>query len=128
VGELKRDGQVEHAWIGVSMNDVTPEVSNLANLPEKGVIVAGVEPGSPADEAGLVGGDTQVVVNGQSYTLGGDVIVKVGNRTVASADDIRAAVQDKEPGDRIALEVWRGEETDSVVLTLGRQPASANQP
>ena len=128
VGELKRDGQVEHAWIGVSMNDVTPEVSNLANLPEKGVIVAGVEPGSPADEAGLVGGDTQVVVNGQSYTLGGDIILKVGNREVASADDVRAAVQDKEPGDRIALEVWRGEGTDSVVLTVGRQPAAANQP
>ena len=127
VGEIMRHGRADHAYVGITMNDITPDVARLANLPDKGAIIATVADGSPAAKAGLTGGDAQVVVNGESYTLGGDVITKVDGHAVESSDDVRSAVQAKEPGDKVELEIKRGDETRTVTVTLGRQPTSTSR-
>jgi S1-C subfamily serine protease len=127
VAELRDDGRVDHPYMGVRMQDITERVAELYNLPEDGVLITTVEPGSPADRAGLRGGDTSVVVDGTSYTIGGDVVLEADGRPVRSADELRAAVREKEPGDRMELEVRRGGETETITVTLGRLPATANR-
>jgi S1-C subfamily serine protease len=126
VAELIDKGRVDHAWIGVSMQTVNEELAETFRLPvERGVLVTDVVPGSPADEAGLEGGDTEVVVNGESYVLGGDIITRADGRAVASAEALGDTVADKEPGDEIELEVRREDETERVTVELGRRPAEA---
>ena len=127
VGEIMEHGRADHAYIGITMNDITPAVARLANLPDEGVIVASVVPDSPADQAGLRGGDTQVVVDGESYRLGGDVITKIDGKAVRSTDDVRAGIASKEPGDSVEIEVRRDDETTSVTVKLGRQPENPAQ-
>jgi S1-C subfamily serine protease len=126
VAELIDKGRVDHAWIGVSMQTVNEELAETFRLPvERGVLVTDVVPGSPADEAGLEGGDTRVVVNGESYFLGGDIITRADGKAVASAEALGDTVADKEPGDEIELEVRREDETERVTVELGRRPAEA---
>jgi S1-C subfamily serine protease len=127
VGELMRSGSVEHAYLGVEMTDVTPAISQLANLPEQGAMISNVVPGSPAAKAGLLGGDQNVIVDGESYVLGGDIVTSVDGTSVASADDLRTAVGSKKPGDSIKLEIWRDGETKTVEVKLGAQPSSASE-
>ena len=125
-GELIETGRVEHAWLGVTMQTLDESVAEALRLPvKKGALVAEVAEGSPADRAGLRGGDTSVVVNGQSYVLGGDVVTGIDGEEVASADDVQEAIQDKKPGDEVHLERHREHETETVQVELGRRPESA---
>jgi serine protease Do len=125
--EIIEHGRVNHPYLGVEMQSIDEDVAKTFNLPaEKGVLITNVRPGSPADEAGLRGGTTSVVVEGNSYVIGGDVITKVNGRGVESADELREIVTSKEPGDTLALEVERDDETETVKVELGRQPTSVN--
>ncbi len=126
VAELRAHGRVDHAFLGISMQDVDERVAELFNLSAGGVLITEVVPGGPAERAGLRGGDTPVVVDGQSYVLGGDVITRADGRDVESADALRSLVASKEPGEEIELEYQRGDDTDSVTVELGRQPTTAS--
>jgi S1-C subfamily serine protease len=126
VAELIDKGRVDHAWLGVSMQTVDEELAETFRLPvERGVLVSDVAAGSPADEAGLEGGDTTVVVNGESYVLGGDIVTRADGKPVASAEELGETVAEKEPGDEIELEVRREDATEQVTVELGRRPAQA---
>jgi S1-C subfamily serine protease len=124
--ELIRRGRVDHAYLGVQMQTVDKAVANLFHLPEKGVLVTRVEPGGPADRAGLKGGETSVVVDGTTYVLGGDVVTEVDGHAIDSADELRELVTSKEPGDKLRLQVQRGDDQESVTVELGRQPMNAS--
>ena len=123
--EIIEHGKVEHPYIGITMQTIDETLAKTFKLPaDAGVLVAEVQPGSPADEAGLEGGTTRVVLNGETYVLGGDVITKVDGRAIASADELRDLVNEKDPGDSLTLEVKRETETKTVEVELGRRPAS----
>ena len=122
VAELMEDGRVDHAYLGVSMLDIGDAVAGQFNLPDAGALVTDVVSGSPADRAGLRGGDTDVIVNGQSYTIGGDVVTKADGRAIESSDELRSIIASKEPGDELRLEVRRDDATETVTVELGRRP------
>jgi S1-C subfamily serine protease len=122
VGDLLETGRVEHSYLGVSMQDLTPEIARYVNVPEQGALIAQVYPGSPAEEAGLEGSEQTVVIDGQSYAVGGDVVTSADGRTIRTSDDLRQIVAAKKPGDELALRVLRGEEELDVTVTLGTVP------
>ena len=123
VSQLLEHGKVDHAYIGVEMATVTSELAANVRLPvDQGVLIQRVRPDSPAAQAGLRGGTTQVVVDGESYLVGGDVITKADGQAIESAEQLRSVVTSKQPGDEIALEVHRQNETTEVTVKLGRQP------
>jgi S1-C subfamily serine protease len=122
VGELLEYGRVEHSYLGVSMQDLTPEVARYVNVPERGALIAQVYPDSPAEAAGLRGAEQTVVIDGQSYAVGGDVVVRADGRAIRSSDDLRQVVAAKKPGDELELEVLRGEEELEISVTLGTLP------
>ena len=106
VAQLLDDGRVDRAFLGVTLQDVEPDVAQVLRLPAKeGVLVASVKPGSPAAKAGIVGGDTQVVVAGESYQLGGDMIVAIDGKDVSSVDQLRDLITAHKPGDTVSVTV-----------------------
>jgi S1-C subfamily serine protease len=75
--------------------------------------------------SGLKAGTTQVVLAGESYNLGGDIIVEAGGTPVASLDRLRDVVAGKKPGDTLQIKVYRGSKQQTFSVKLGRQPAAA---
>jgi S1-C subfamily serine protease len=123
--QLIRGGRARRADLGLRVQPVDRALADLFGLPvDRGLLVESVEPDGAAAAAGLRGGTTQVVVAGESYTLGGDLIVAIDGRPAESPDDLRAALARREPGDRVTVEIWRGGQWREVEVTLGQQPTS----
>jgi S1-C subfamily serine protease len=121
-------GRVEHAFLGVEARPIDEEIADLFNLPvEQGLLVVVVFDDSGAKKAGLRAGTTEVVVAGESYRLGGDIIVEVDGKPAQTTEDLREAVSAKKPGDKIRIEAYRGDDKRSFDVTLGRRPASPQQ-
>ena len=73
-----KNGTVHHGYLGISMNDVTPDNANFFNLPDaSGAIVSQVTPDSPASHAGLKGGDVLRELNGKKIINGSALQVAV---------------------------------------------------
>jgi S1-C subfamily serine protease len=125
VAQILRTGRVDHAYLGISGQAVTEDVAETYNLPVKaGVLVGSVTSGSGAAKAGVQGGETEVVVAGETYTLGGDIIVSFDGEKISSIEELRDAISGRKPGDKVTLVIYRDANQTSVTVTLGRQPPS----
>ena len=123
VAQIMRTGHVDHAYLGIAGREVSAEVAETYNLPvEKGVLVESVRNGTGADNAGLRGGDTEVVVAGETFVLGGDIVVSVDGKQISSVEQLRDAIAGHKPGDKVKLVIYRGANKSGVTVTLGRQP------
>jgi S1-C subfamily serine protease len=126
VEQIERNGEVKHAFLGISGGDITPELARALKLPvEEGVLVNEVVEGGPADEAGLKGGDTSATIEGASIRLGGDVITEVDGEKVNGMEEVINAVNSASPGDKMELTIDRDGDTRTVEVTLGVRPDSA---
>jgi len=86
-----KSGTVHHGYLGISMNDVTPDNSNFFNLPDAtGAIVSQVVPDSPAGQAGLKRGDVLRELNGTKIKNGGALQVVVSQ--TAPGSDIKLGI------------------------------------
>ena len=104
--QLIKNGKVEHGYLGISMNDVTPENAHFFNLDNAtGAIVAQVTPDSPASRGGL---------------QQGDVITRVDNTEVINGSTLQVAVSEMTPGTRITLGVIRNGKPQTLNLTVGQ--------
>jgi S1-C subfamily serine protease len=125
IAQLIREGHDNRAFIGLSATPITRDVARVFRLPvSRGLLVQSVEPGSGAARAGLKAGRTQVVLAGETYNLGGDIIVRAGGAPVASLNKLRDVVATRKPGDKLPLVIYRGSRELSLGVTLGRQPAA----
>jgi S1-C subfamily serine protease len=115
-------GKVQHAYLGVRTAPVTKQLAKLYNLPASGLIVIETDAAGPAKKAGVLGGTTNVVVGGESYSLGGDVIVAVDGAPVSAFEQLRDAIARKKPGDKVKLTVIRNGSKRSVTVTLAQAP------
>jgi S1-C subfamily serine protease len=123
LNELKTKGSVQYAYLGVSSATVDSSFAGL--LPVKaGALVQTVTAGSPADKAGIRGGDITAQVGGNPVALGGDIITKVDGKTVKSADELQAQIAKHEAGDKVKVEFVRNRRTKTVEVTLATRPAS----
>ncbi|MBW3591431.1 MAG: trypsin-like peptidase domain-containing protein [Actinobacteria bacterium] len=106
--QLISTGKVVHAFLGVQMLTLSPAIATELDLDvERGVLIDRVEPGSPAQEAGLEDGD---------------VIVEIGGEEVTEAVDVQREVSARDPGDSIEVVVVRGSERVTVEAVLTERP------
>ncbi len=125
MGQLIATGQVVYAYLGVTTENLTPTLArHLGYSATRGAIVGAVRDGSPADKAGLEGGDGRETFNGLEVTQGGDVIVAVDAQQVRSADDVVREVAERLPGQTIALTILRDGERKVVRIRLGARPVT----
>jgi S1-C subfamily serine protease len=123
IPELEKNGKVSHAYAGITGVTIDASLNRLNLAVKKGVLIQSVAPGSPADKAGLRGGDSSVGIDGQDLALGGDVIVKLDGKDVTSMDQVASAVSDKKPGDKVKLTIIRDGKRKDVELRLGDRPS-----
>jgi S1-C subfamily serine protease len=120
---LIKNGTVPHAYIGITTAPLSPTVVHDLNLPvSKGALVQAVEPGSPAEKAGLHAGKT---TTSTGLVAGGDVVVGVNGKTVSTPTDISNAIANSKPGDSVSVDFYRGRAKHSVTITLANRPAKA---
>ncbi len=133
VGQILKTGRVEHPFLGIEPQPITPSLGQILHLPvSSGMLVAKVEPGSGAAQAGLEGGTRQVTVAGESYVVGGDVIARIDGQDVSSLAALRDLISAKQPGDSVTLRVYRSTSSNgwkqmTVHVKLGRQPSSPSR-
>jgi 2-alkenal reductase len=122
IDSLKSGTTVTRPWIGISGTEVTPALAQQLNLAvTKGVYVISVTADSPAQTAGLKGGN--IDVNGEP-AQGGDVITAVDGHEVATVPDISSYINNnKKVGDTVDLTIQRGTEQTQVTVTLGAWPS-----
>ena len=124
--QLIDTGEVQHAFLGISGADLTPELAEVLNLEaDAGALVQSVVPDSPAAEAGVEAGDADVTVAGQRIRAGGDLITAVDGAAVTGMDDVIAAVDTKQPGDQVELTLVRGGDERTVTVELDDRPERA---
>ena len=125
--QLIKEGKVEHPYLGIRALPIERDIARLFRLPRSsGLLVQDVVEGSGADKAGLRGGTEEVIVEGESWRLGGDIIIAADGKPVPAVERLRAIVARKRPGDTVELEIYRGDERMTLDVTLGRQPTSAS--
>jgi S1-C subfamily serine protease len=119
-------GFFEHPWLGVSGIDMTPEIAEAIGLGEpRGFLVIEVEPGGPADSAGIQGGDTPMQLGGMpEIPIGGDVVLAINDRDVRKIDDVLGYLQQAtQVGETVTLTVWRDGQIIEINVTLGARPS-----
>ncbi len=102
--QLKTSGKVTRGRIAVAIGDVTKEVADSLGLGRaRGALVGSVEPGGPAEKAGIEAGD---------------IILKFNGRDIEKASDLPRMVGDTKPGTRVPLQLWRKGGTREVSITV----------
>jgi S1-C subfamily serine protease len=108
VDQLLKNGNVEHAFLGISPRPLTPEIASQLGLSSpNGVLVFQVSPGAAAEQAGV---------------QAGDVITKFNGKDITSVEDLYAALRDNKPGDRVPMTVMRQNKPMDVTITLDSRP------
>ena len=103
--QIVATGKASHARLGVSIQEVNQTLADSFRLDRpEGALIAGVEPGSPADQAGLKAGDVVRAVDGQRIVASGDLPAVIGQSA---------------PGSTVRLELWRDGKVQSVSAKLG---------
>jgi S1-C subfamily serine protease len=105
--QLLATGTARHAYIGIQPATLTPEIARLLGTnATSGVVVMQVEKPSPAAEAGIQPGDIVTAFNGKK---------------TATAEDLIAALRSTKPGDRVQLDVLRGDKTQQITIVVAQR-------
>ncbi len=127
VPALIRDGKYEYPYIGISGATLTYNLNQAMDLSQeqRGVLVAEVTSGGPADKAGIQGSNRQAQINGSDVAVGGDVITAIDGQPVTTFEEmVGYLIEKKSPGDTAVLTVLRDGKTSDITITLGTRPAS----
>jgi serine protease Do len=102
--QLISKGKVTRAWLGVYIQEITPEIAEKFGLEKaQGALVADISPNSPAERAGL---------------MRGDIVLNIDGQEVKNVSDLQQKVRSHRPGDTVRVEVWRDRKTVVLEVTL----------
>ena len=107
--EIVAHGKVEHGYLGILPQDVTPALAKAFNGQTDGALVGEVTANSPASKAGVKQGDIITAVNGQS---------------ISNAGQLRTRIGMLDPNNTVTLKVWRDGRSLDLPVTLGQFPAN----
>ena len=121
VPQLVAQGRVIRPWHGIHGRLVPPMLTLTLGVPP-GFLVETVEPGSPAEKAGLRAGRLPVAIGVDRFILGGDVITQVNDQPLKDMATVMRVVQELKVGDRVKLQYRRGRKSLSVEVVLPERP------
>jgi len=111
--QIRAHGKVVRGYMGVYIQDVTPEIAKQFHLNEtRGALIGDVSADTPGAHAGLKRGDVILAVNGQE---------------ISGANELRLQISQTPPGTLVKLKVWRDGKTQDTNLTLGELPEKAEK-
>jgi serine protease Do len=113
MGQLVQTGKVVRGWLGVSIQELTPELASQFGITEtKGVLVSDVMEDSPAKKAGFERAD---------------VIVEYDGKPMDSPTHLRNAVAQTPVGKKVVVKIIRDKKAKTIDLTIVEQPRSMSQ-
>jgi S1-C subfamily serine protease len=125
IPQLEHSGTIQRAYLGLTSLTIDGSLANL-NLPaSSGALVQSVQHGSPADKAGIKGGDISAQLPQGQIELGGDIITAVDGKPVNGSDVLATQIGGHKPGDTVTLSILRAKKKLSVGVKLGTRPNSA---
>jgi len=111
IEQLKNEGQVTRGWLGVGIQDITPELAEYYGAKDKkGVLVTQVFRGDPADKSGI---------------KTGDVIVAVGGKKISSSRELSSTIANTTVGERTPVSIFRAGEGKILYVELTKRSDSA---
>jgi serine protease Do len=114
VDALIKYGKVNHGYIGIGINDVTPDEAKFFHLTDaSGAVITQVEPNSPGAKAGLKVGDVITELNGKSVSDAGELQVKVGEQQPGTTLHLKALRDGKSVDLPVTLEAMGKGEHDN---------------
>jgi S1-C subfamily serine protease len=117
--DLITEGRVRRASMGVEARVLSPAVAEALHLPvNEGLMLERVNPGGPAANAGLRGGDRQAILGMRRIVLGGDVVTAIDGRPITGQMDLNLALNRKRPGDVVKVEYYRDGKKLEAQVTL----------
>jgi S1-C subfamily serine protease len=126
--QLKEDGEVEYAYLGVTSESLFPQLAEHLGLDTKsGAMVTDIVKGSPADKAGLQGATGTDEFQFQRVKTGGDVVIAVNDKPVIENNDLSELIAHHKPGDKVTLSIIRDGRRATAEVTLGARPDDVNQ-
>jgi S1-C subfamily serine protease len=129
IAQLEKGGTVSGAYIGLTSITIDASLAPL-NLPVKsGALVQSVQKGTPAEKAGIRGGNINGSLETNQVAVGGDIITSIDGQAVNSSDDLANDIQGKKPGDTITVGLKRATgngkyEDKTARVTLAARPSS----
>jgi S1-C subfamily serine protease len=121
--DLREQGRVVRPWLGIQGREVDSRIGSLIRLPvTPGYLVEVVYDGSPADRAGIRGGNLSVIIQGDEYLLGGDIVTSVQGTPIRSHNEYMAKVRTLKPGQRVRVTLVRDGQPREVTLTVAERP------
>jgi len=126
--QLREDGEVDYAYLGVSTQSVWPQLAEELDLDtQTGALVSEVVDGGPADDAGIRASDDTRTFQGARIEVGGDVIVAVDGTRLLAESDLAELISRQRPGQTVTLEIIRDGEHREIEVELEARPERVNR-
>jgi S1-C subfamily serine protease len=129
VPELIARGYYPHPWLGADVLALTPDRAQILeeagmDIPvEEGIVLMDVTRGSPADQAGLRGGQQQVRLGRYIIPIGGDILTAIDGEPVKTERDLNLYLDtETEIGQTIQVTLWREGQQMTVPVVLTERP------
>ncbi len=121
--DLRERGRVVRPWLGVQGRAVDTPISSLLRGPlVPGYLIEVVFDGSPADQAGIRGGNLSVIIQGEEYLVGGDILTAIHGQPVRSHDEYMTRVNALKPGQKVRVTIVRDGQSREVSLKVEERP------
>ena len=105
IEQLKKFGKTQRGWLGVRIQEITPEIAESLGLKKpEGVLIAMVNPGEPAEKAGI---------------LAGDVILKFNNKSIKNVKDLQKTVAESSVSSSATVTIWRNKKSKKYKVKIG---------
>jgi serine protease Do len=127
VPALIKDGAYVHTWLGISGGTLVPDLAKAMKLDanQRGALVGEIMPNSPAEKAGLRGSDEKITIDGQTVSIGGDVITAIDDQPVTEMEDLIAYLaRDTHVDQTVTLTLLRNGKQQSLEVTLAARPTA----
>jgi S1-C subfamily serine protease len=119
-------GRIVRPWLGVQGELVSQPLKEILRVPlVDGFLVEGVEPGSPAERIGIVGGTREVVIDGQPVLLGGDIVTRIDGAPVDDFEQLSKALRSFAVGQSIHMTIFRNKQVVETDCVLTERPLLA---
>jgi serine protease Do len=123
IPQLVEHGRIIRPWFGISVKPISKKDVNLINIPlVDGLLVEKVDPGSPAQLAGIRGGNLLVTIAGEQLLLGGDIVTEMNGQSANDSKRFAAMVSSLKVGDTVRLTLYREKHAHQVTFTLPERP------
>ena len=129
VPQLIAYGRYPHPWLGIYLLELNSEWANALreagmDVPvEEGILITDVYPNSPVDQAGILGGDREVLLRNVTVPIGGDILVAIDDEQISSFEELTVYLETETVvGDTVDMILYRGGQELTISVTLAERP------